>query len=105
MLQEHEREKLMLTLTLQSLQQTYALQGFSWQRDDADEVDVLDPLAVRTCACRQGHHGHASQPEPTEAEFNAAVREAQVALDDHINSINETLEEVRYAEDELGRDV
>jgi hypothetical protein len=105
--QQHEREKLRLSLAIQSLQQAHAFKTFSWQNEEEEEGDPLEPPQPRTCGCSAGahapgqHHEHAhgpaAAPEPTEREFTLALREAQLALDEHVRSINERIEEVRYA--------
>lgn len=50
-----------------------------------------------------GEHGHAcaDAPEPTEEEFQNAVREATQGLQDATGVINGVLEEIRYEEAEL----
>jgi hypothetical protein len=116
--QEGEREKLRLTLALQALRTPHAHGAFSWQRagdapthegGDGEDADLLDPPAPpRSCGCGShahagapGHedhgHGAAAPPEPTKAEWAAAVREAQLDLDARVSDINDALEEVRYA--------
>lgn len=109
--QEQEREKLRLTLSLQSLKQALAFETFSWQHEE--DVDILEPKAPRTCGCssapalspgqtqagsHSAHHSHTHDhaiAEPTEAEYNSAVKEAQLLLDEHIREINAKIEEVR----------
>ncbi|KAG1666884.1 hypothetical protein FOA52_013517 [Chlamydomonas sp. UWO 241] len=115
--QEGEREKLRLTLVLQALRSPHAIGAFSWQRvgdgEDGEDVDPLDPPAPpRWCGCgnraaadapgHEGHgHGAAAPPEPTKAEWAAALREAQLELDGRVRGINDALEDVRYVlEDE-----
>ena len=115
--QEHEREKLRLTLALQSLRQAHAFEAFSWQQEDPEDVDILEPRAPRACGCGSagGHAagGHAANggphdpsggvhAEPTEAEYKLAVQEAQLALDQHIQGINERIEEIRDCLIDLG---
>lgn len=106
LVQEGEREKLRLTLALQSLQRAHAFEAFSWQREE--DVDVLEPPAARTCGCGS-HAGHGAEQaaheaehvEPSEQEFKAAMREAQLLLDAGIRGINESLDEVQCALEEL----
>ena len=98
--QEHEREKLRLTLELHSLKQAHAFETFSWQQEDDEDVDPLEPRAPRTCGCgSSGAHSHgaasAEHLEPTESEYQLAVQEAQLALNGHVLGINEKIEEVR----------
>ena len=100
--QEHEREKLRLTLSLQSLRQAHTFEAFSWQHQDPEEVDPLEPRAPRACGCGStaAHHPHISSAqaehlEPTESEYRLAVQEAQLALDCHVLGINEKIDEIR----------
>lgn len=46
-------------------------------------------------------HGHSQPPEPTELEYNCAVAEAIQVLQRVVTDINERLEEVKYALEEL----
>jgi hypothetical protein len=125
--QEGEREKLRLTLALQALRQAHAAGNFSWQKEGAEEANALEPPAAHAPAAAHDHghgehshgeggaaNGHAHgpgccghgaggshpppPPEPTQAEWEAAVREATRGLDAAISAINEALEELRYAE-------
>jgi len=120
--QEGEREKLRLTLALQALRQAHAAGNFSWQQEGAEAADAFEPPPAPAAhdhahgehahgdgaAAANGHAGccgHGDHPppppEPTQAEWEAAVREATRGLDAAIAAINEALEELRYAAAEL----
>lgn len=87
------------------MRQAHAFEAFSWQQEDPEDIDILEPRAPRTCGCGSaGAHaanGASHDPsggvhaEPTEAEYKLAVQEAQLALDQHIQGINERIEEIR----------
>ena len=113
--QEVERDKLRVTLSLQALRKVYEFRGFSWQRDDyaaksghdcAGHGDMtarmafmnLAGTALGSSACR-GAVG-----EPTEGEYKLAVAEAIQHLEKAINQINDSLEEIRYIRAELEGD-
>eukprot|EP00877_Chromochloris_zofingiensis_P007611 jgi/Chrzof1/3102/Cz12g12030.t1 len=48
-----------------------------------------------------GHHGGQANMEPSEYEYHAAVKEAVQQLDAAVKGINEALDEVRYAVEDL----
>ncbi|GAX77542.1 hypothetical protein CEUSTIGMA_g4986.t1 [Chlamydomonas eustigma] len=102
-IQDHEREKLRLTLTLNSLKSAFEFKTFTWQQEE--DADILESSSQqRTCACCPGPHadgtGGSGQPaalEPTESEYTLAVQDAQLTLNDHVMGINEVMEEIREA--------
>ncbi|KAF5827357.1 hypothetical protein DUNSADRAFT_789, partial [Dunaliella salina] len=129
-IQGNERTKLQLTLSLQALKQAGAAGVFSWQKaplaegvgplgspavlagqshPDEDEADPLEPGS----ACTQHHHHHHHHactggapcepppPEPTAEEYSNALQENIQQLDRCVASINDCLEEIKYAIDDL----
>ncbi|KAL6749892.1 DNA repair REX1-B-domain-containing protein [Haematococcus lacustris] len=129
--QDSEREKLRLTLSLQSLRTAAAFRTFSWQHGHAEGGAGLggghggplepghapgpsaaglqpDSLLLSKghghgccgCGAREGAGGQ-EEEEPSEAEYTAAVQEALLLLDRCIADVNDALEEVRYALEEL----
>ena len=94
-----------MTLSLQSLRQALAFEAFSWQNEDPDEVDPLEPKAPRICGCGSSsahavgrqHNVSEEHLEPTETEYRLAVREVYLAIDGHVVGINEKIEEIREA--------
>ncbi|KAJ9513508.1 hypothetical protein QJQ45_006062 [Haematococcus lacustris] len=132
--QDSEREKLRLTLSLQSLRTAAAFGTFSWQHGHVEggaELGVghgaplepghapgpsaagLQPDSLLLskghghgcCSCGAGEgaggQGGQEEEEPSEAEYTAAVQEALLLLDRCIADINDALEEVRYALEEM----
>ena len=94
--QGREREKLRLTLALQSLKAAAAQQRFSWQQGHG-----RDGAAAAEHVCGLGC-GHAPAPsEPTQAEFDGAVREAYQELQAHVTAINDALDDARQAREDL----
>ena len=96
-LQNNEKEKLRLTLILQALRQGYARGSFSWQ--DISAVS-LTPIAAQVEPDAHSCH-RCTSAEPTKEEYTAAKGEALQGLQQAIENINEVLEEIRYAEDDL----
>ncbi len=93
--QDQERQKLRLTLSLQSLNQAFAYQTFSWQHEE--DIDILEHKPPRSCGCSS----HDDPEEISEADFRLAVRDAKLSLDTCIQAINDCLEEVREAIEEI----
>lgn len=106
--QESERDKLQLTMAWQALKGPFLLERFSWQRgqdSDGGDEDLLGggPTGAAGYA-GAGGHGHgcgccaggaAGPPEPTRAEYDAAIKELNQGLDRCIRAINEVIEELR----------
>jgi hypothetical protein len=90
--QDNEREKLRLTLTLQTLRVSYANKAFSWQHQPPDEPDAFHEGHEMNinghCSC----HQHAQ--EATEEEYHNAVDEAMVLLNNAITAIIEVMDDV-----------
>lgn len=100
--QEQERRKLELTLSLQALKAAHAQRRFSWQHEEAAEERGAHAHGDE---CGAGC-AHGAVPEPTQAEWEAAVREAYRELQATITSINEAIDEAREERAELrGADV
>ena len=95
--QAREREKLRLTLALQSLKAAAAQQRFSWQQGHGREAGA--PAAEHVCGLGCSHAPAPS--EPTRAEFDAAVREAYQELQALVTAINGALDEARQAREDL----
>ncbi|KAI7843734.1 hypothetical protein COHA_002632 [Chlorella ohadii] len=100
--QDNEREKLRLTLALHALKSAHAQRRFSWQHEEQAAglaPGVADLLQGHLCGvgCMHG----APADEPTQAEYAAAVRESYQLLQGAITAINDALEEVREAQQEL----
>lgn len=108
-LQGHERSKLEMTVTLQSLRRAEASNVFHWQGAGADQggggFDPLDPHPNQLYApgghrcggAGAGPAGHAgpAPAEPTEAEFRGAIAELIRGLQSTIESIREEEEAAR----------
>jgi hypothetical protein len=93
-IQDNERVKLQLTLTLQKLQQAEKWQTFSWQQPVDPDEDILEPK--KGCGCLHPHNeGEPHVPEPTELEFHNALKEATLMMDETNCKINEAIEEIR----------
>ena len=103
-IQDEEREKLQLTLTLQKLHQAFSWKTFSWQQLIDPEEDILESQQT-CCGCSHAHaegEPHApSAPEPTEIEFSNAMKEATIALDATNKKINDLIDEMRQEIDNL----
>eukprot|EP00887_Chlorella_sp_A99_P003665 scaffold7.g3665.t1 len=95
--QEQERRKLELTLSLQALKAAHAQRRFSWQHEEAAEERGAHAHGDE---CGAGC-AHGAVPEPTQAEWEAAVREAYRELQATITSINEAIDEAREERAEL----
>lgn len=93
-IQDNERVKLQLTLTLQKLQQAQAWRSFSWQQPTDPDEDILEPR--KSCGCLHPHaEGEPHTSEPTEVEFDNALKEAMVLMDKTNQRINEAIEEIQ----------
>ncbi|WIA34400.1 hypothetical protein OEZ86_012736 [Tetradesmus obliquus] len=122
--QELERDKLRLTLSWQALRAAHASGRFSWQsaadrprlskatskqqqqqqQTKQDVAGMLQQMQLRggdDCGLGPPDPLDAGSMEPTEAEYNAAVREALQQLDECVVGINEVLQEVQEAVTEL----
>lgn len=79
-IQEEERLKLQMTLTVQKLQQSLSWQTFSWQQPIDPDEDPLEPRMG--CGCSHSHaEGESHSSEPTEIEVTNALKEAVLSLD------------------------
>lgn len=79
-----------MLFSLQALRQAEASKQFSWQAEDADVLEPPAPLGghPRGCGCCAGKAAaEAPPPEPSQAEFEAAVAEATKALDNAIRQV------------------
>ncbi|CAD7698297.1 unnamed protein product [Ostreobium quekettii] len=106
--QEGERDKLRLTLSLQALKRVHAFRGFSWQRDnEGNEVDHECGVHGTDITERMGSLnlmgsvsvsgvGPGGNSEPSEQEYKMAVGEATQHLEKAVIRINDELEEIRY---------
>ena len=91
-LQEHEKANLELTVTLQVLRKSHAAGSWRWQRLARGEaVAEASDTAESGCGCAP------APPEPTEEEYSNAIAEATQALEEHVETINEVLDELREA--------
>ena len=91
-LQEHEKANLELTVTLQVLRKSHAAGSWRWQRLARGEaVAEAGVTAESGCGCAP------APPEPTEEEYSNAIAEATQALEEHVETINEALDELREA--------
>jgi len=115
-IQEGERDKLRLTLSLQALKKVHAFRGFSWQRDNEgyefdhecgmhsmDITGKLGSLNLMGTLSVSGL-GPGGNVEPSEEEYKMAVGEATQHLEKTVNQINDELEEIRYMIVDLGGD-
>ena len=100
-IQDQERVKLQLTLTLQKLHQAFSWKTFSWQQLLDPEEDILEPQK-NCCGCSHAHaegEPHApSVPEATEIEFSNALKEAMISMDATNMQINDLIDELRQTE-------
>ncbi|CAL8467569.1 g7107 [Coccomyxa elongata] len=107
-LQEAEKAKLKFTLVQQALKREASQERFSWQQEFTAEQQSSS--AVGETPLEGGSHpnGHrhccSMPPEPTQEEFNNALAEATQELQAAVTTINDTLEELREAEEELLED-
>lgn len=94
--QQLEREKLHLTITMQALKRAFTFGLFSWQREELVQTKhTLNCIQLEgACGCGQESDGI---DYLAEYEYHAAVREAVQAMNSTIIRINEVLEDVRYA--------
>eukprot|EP00200_Dunaliella_tertiolecta_P006029 CAMPEP_0202355388 /NCGR_PEP_ID=MMETSP1126-20121109/10306_1 /ASSEMBLY_ACC=CAM_ASM_000457 /TAXON_ID=3047 /ORGANISM="Dunaliella tertiolecta, Strain CCMP1320" /LENGTH=267 /DNA_ID=CAMNT_0048948001 /DNA_START=269 /DNA_END=1073 /DNA_ORIENTATION=+ len=106
-IQGHERTKLQLAEGVGPLGSPAVLAGQS--HPDEDEADPLEPGSARTHH-HHHHHHHACSggapcepppPEPTAEEYSNALHENIQQLDRCVASINDYLEEIKYAIDDL----
>ncbi|PRW57989.1 hypothetical protein C2E21_3468 [Chlorella sorokiniana] len=100
--QDNEREKLRLTLALHALKSAHAQRRFSWQHEEEAAglaPGVADLLQGHLCGIGCAHGAPAD--EPTQAEYAAAVRESYQLMQGAITAINDALEEVREAQQDL----
>lgn len=98
-IQEHERSKLQLTMSLHALRQAHREQMFTWQNppDPAADADAVgnEPAVHSHAGHRPGCIGCSEQTcsnpaqKVTRAEYEAAVGEAQLQLDNTVRGINE----------------
>lgn len=119
-LQQHEKEQLRLEATLQVLRKEHAAGRWSWQRQlQAVSLAGVAPRDVRPSWAANCRVHDAQQPsllelagdeppvgcdcgvgEPTEEEYQGAVREATQARQGAVTGINEVLDELRQARGE-----
>eukprot|EP00798_Chlamydomonas_sp_ICE-L_P016197 gene16198-22360_t len=100
--QEHERDKFKLELSLLALRQAHAFEVFSWQHEDEGIEGAGGCSHEHHATCAHAHHGASPQGalavgEATKAEFDAAVLEATLAIDKTVLDINGILDEVKQA--------
>ncbi|KAK9814378.1 hypothetical protein WJX72_004855 [[Myrmecia] bisecta] len=95
--QEHEREKLRMTVVQQALKKAQARQQFTWMRSGNEDLSGIGTEEAHACAA----HAHGVLPEPSRAEFEKAMAEATQDLQAAVNGINDSLEELRYVEQDL----
>ena len=116
-LQQHEKEQLRLEATLQVLRKEHAAGRWSWQQQ-AVSLEGVAPRDVRPSWAANCRVHVAQQPglelagdeppagcgcgvgEPTEEEYQGAVREATQARQGAVTGINEVLDELRQARGE-----
>ncbi|KAK9822997.1 hypothetical protein WJX81_004133 [Elliptochloris bilobata] len=106
--QDGERDVLRFTLVLQALKKAFSDGNFSWQQPEGICVPADVPVSVPG---GEGEHTHASSvpgssccgaaPEPTEADFRAALAEATQAVEAAAAVVAEATEELRYKAAEL----
>lgn len=110
--QEGEKEKLRLTVSLQALRKVYEFGGFDWQRTDDypyseffDSYQVDEDVATRIARINLAgavSNIDVATTKLTETEYKLAVGEATKLLEKVVNDINEALEELRYTLADLG---
>lgn len=106
--QNAERRKLELTLTLQAVRAAVEQERFEWLRGGDHGVGAEDAAAA------VGHdHGHGHScgacgvsaadvpPEPTEAEVRGATREGTQEMEACVNTINEAIAELQELRAEI----
>lgn len=107
-LQEAEKAKLKFTLVQQALRREASQERFSWQQGSTVQQQNSSAAGEAPLEGASRPHGHAHccsmPPEPTQEEFNNALAEATQELQVAVTSINDALEELREAEEELMED-
>ncbi|KAK9909730.1 hypothetical protein WJX75_006673 [Coccomyxa subellipsoidea] len=106
LLQEAERAKLKFTLVHQALKREASQERFSWQRGEEAQEQSTSLGDTPSEGAHANGYGHfcSLPPEPTEEEFTNALTEATLELQAAVTSINDTLMELREAEEELRED-
>lgn len=105
-MQRKEQAKLKFTLILQALRASGSQGKFTWQQAASEADSELDDVQLVTEGAAQGARGcgcgaSKAQLEPTEDEFNAAVKEATQELQTVVTDINGILEELQYIKEDL----
>lgn len=94
--QEGEREKLEISLSLQALRTALAQGQFSWRTDDAAAAGGVGAPSNR---CNHSERGHSTQ-EPSQKDMDEAISECIKTLESVVQQINDALEEIRSQCDE-----
>jgi len=99
-MQRKEQAKLKFTLILQALRAAGSERRFSWQQPAIESDSGLAGMQQvdnkAGCGC-----GASKAQEPTEEEFNGAMKEATRELQAAVTDINSILEELQYIKEDL----